>query len=90
MSTSNQGHKRKRSVDDTPIDIGLLRKAKKQIEVLRQHLADIEETEEEMGAVMLHLQGLEKILSGAKKPVGLFTYADNSSPTTLRSYRRRY
>jgi len=51
------------------IDIGLLRKAKKQIEVLCQHLADIEETEDEMGAVMLHLQGLEKILSGARKPV---------------------
>jgi len=64
----SKGHKRKRSIEDTPVDVGLLRRVKNQVEALREHLADIEETESEMASVMTHLVALESILEGAKIP----------------------
>ena len=42
------------------------------LQVLKEELAGIEETEEEVEALMAHVTALEGILRGAKKPVCVF------------------
>lgn len=64
-----QGHKRKRSIQDTPVNLNKIRAAMLRLEVLKEELADIEETEGEVEALMAHVTALEGILRGAKKPV---------------------
>lgn len=66
-------HKRKRSIQDTPINLNRIRSAMHRVSVLKEELAGIEETEVEVEAMMQHVSALEEILRGAKKPVRCFT-----------------
>ena len=51
----SQGHKRKRSIQDTPINLNKIWTAMLHLQVLKEELADIEETEGEVEALMAHV-----------------------------------
>jgi len=61
-------HKRKRSLQDSTIDLSKMRMALNRLDALKAELDGIEETEEEMLAISEHVLELENILRGAKKP----------------------
>ena len=69
MVESTKSHKRKRSLQDSPVDLTKMKMAMQRVQALREELADIEETEGEMEALMTHVNSLEEILRSAKKPV---------------------
>ena len=46
-----------------------MKMAMQRVQALKEELAGIEETEGEMEALMTHVNSLEEILRGAKKPV---------------------
>ena len=71
-----KGRKRKRSLQDTPVDLGKMRLAMNRLGALKEELNDIEETENEMDAIMAHVAALEEILRGAKKPVSDLSLCD--------------
>ena len=62
-------HNRKRSLQDTPVDLSKMGMALNHLIALKEELDGIEETEKEMDSVMEHVHALEEILSRAKKPV---------------------
>jgi hypothetical protein len=66
---SESGHKRKRSLQDSRVDLSKMRMALNRLDALREELERIEETEEEMQSISDHVLALENILRGAKKPV---------------------
>lgn len=72
MSTSSKTHKRKRSLQDTPVDLSKLRQASLRLRELKKELDDIEETEGVLAAIMEHVAALEDILRTAKRPVRSF------------------
>ena len=67
---SGKGHKRKRSIQDTPVDLNKMKMALNHLSSLKEELDGIQETEGEMEAVMEHVHALQKILETAKKRVG--------------------
>ena len=69
MVESTKSHKRKRSLQDSPVDLTKMKMAMQRVQALREELAGIEETEGEMEALMTHVNSLEEILCSAKKPV---------------------
>jgi hypothetical protein len=71
---STKGHKRKRSIQDTPVDLSKMKIAMNHLIFLKEELDGIQETEGEMNAVMEHVHSLQKILESAKKPVRLSSY----------------
>ena len=68
---SEKSHKRKRSIQDTPVDLTMMQLARQQLTALQQELAGIQETEKEMEELMTHLDALQEILGTAKKPVSI-------------------
>jgi hypothetical protein len=77
---SAKGHKRKRSIHDTPVDLSKMKMAISHLASLKEELDGIQETEVEMESVMEHVHALQKILESAKKPVcTTFTLAKPSS-----------
>jgi len=66
---SERGHKRKRSLQDLPVDLSKMRMTLNRLEALKEELDGIEETEEELHTISDHVFALENILKGAKKPV---------------------
>jgi hypothetical protein len=66
---SKRGHKRKRSLQDSHLDLSKMRMALNRLEALKEELDGIEETEEELQTISDHVLALENILKGAKKPV---------------------
>src|ERR1700729_3783754 len=69
MSESTRNHKRKRRLQESPVDLTKMKMAMRRVRALKEELAGIEETEGEMEALMTHVNSLEEILRGAKKPV---------------------
>jgi hypothetical protein len=69
MSESTRNHKRKRSLQDSPVDLTKMKMAMQRVRALKEELAGIEETEGEVEALMTHVNSLEEILRSAKKPV---------------------
>ncbi|KDQ55015.1 hypothetical protein JAAARDRAFT_134414 [Jaapia argillacea MUCL 33604] len=67
--TEATGHKRKRSLQESTVDLTKMTMALQRLNSLKEELDGIEETEQEMGAVMEHVEALEEILNIAKKPV---------------------
>lgn len=61
--------KRKRSLQDISMDVFKMSKALEKIRVLAGELEEVEETEQEMLAIMKHVHELEAILKTAKFPV---------------------
>jgi hypothetical protein len=64
---ATKGHKRKRSIKDTPLDLSKMKIAMKHLVSLKELLDGIQETEAEMEARMERIQALENILENAKK-----------------------
>ena len=64
-----RGHKRKRSLQDAPIDLSKMRVALNLLDALKEDLDGIQETEGELDSISKHILALEDILKGAKKPV---------------------
>jgi len=69
MTDDARTHKRKRSLQGSPVDIPKMRKLTVRLEALREELAAIDETEEEMQHVMQHVNALDAILKEGKKIV---------------------
>ncbi|KAI0344376.1 hypothetical protein BDW22DRAFT_1427977 [Trametopsis cervina] len=69
---SEPRYKRKRSLQESSVDISKMRVALDRVKALKQELEGIEETENEMEQVMKHIAALEDILSTSKKSVCLF------------------
>jgi len=65
---ASKGHKRKRSIQDSPVDLSKMKMAMNHLVSLKEELDGIQETEGEMDAVMEHVHALQKILENAKKP----------------------
>ena len=63
------GRKRKRSLQDSHVDLSKMRMALDRLEALKEELDGIEETEEEIHSISDHVLALQDILKGAKKPV---------------------
>ncbi|KAJ7257463.1 hypothetical protein C8J57DRAFT_1074397 [Mycena rebaudengoi] len=62
-TSAGSGHKRKRSLDDDPVDVGKLYRLKQHMALLREELEGIEETEGELDSVMKQIGNLETILA---------------------------
>lgn len=71
--SQDRTHKRKRSLQDTKVDLSKMRMALHRLEALKEELDGIEETEEEMQSITEHVGALEEILRGAKKPKVTFS-----------------
>jgi len=69
MADDARTHKRKRSLQDSPVDISKMRKLTARLEALREELTAIEETEEEIQHDMEHVNALDAILKEGKKIV---------------------
>jgi wobble nucleotide-excising tRNase len=67
---SERTHKRKRSLQDSTVDLSKMRMALTHLAALKDELDGIEETVEELHSISEHVVALENILKGAKKPVG--------------------
>ncbi|KDQ09472.1 hypothetical protein BOTBODRAFT_179019 [Botryobasidium botryosum FD-172 SS1] len=65
-SSTVVGHKRKRSIRDTPVNLGEMRAAMKHLTSLKAELGDIQETEGEIRAIMGHARALQEILNNAE------------------------
>ncbi|KAJ7740220.1 hypothetical protein DFH07DRAFT_965404 [Mycena maculata] len=71
---SQRQHKRKRSLDEDPVDVGKLYRLKQHVALLREELEGIEETEGELDTIMAHISNLEKTLEAAYRlPVDVDT-----------------
>ncbi|KAJ7728184.1 hypothetical protein B0H14DRAFT_2480155 [Mycena olivaceomarginata] len=66
---STQGHKRKRSLQDSPVALTLMRQARKCLVALQAELDGVVETTSEITAIMTRVDALQAILGTAKKPV---------------------
>ena len=66
---SERGHKRKRSLQDSPIDISKTKMTLNFLDALKAELDGIQETEEDLDGISKHVLALEDILKGAKKSV---------------------
>jgi hypothetical protein len=64
-----RGHKCKRSLQDSPVNLLKMRMALNHLKALKEELDGIEETEEELHTISDHVVALENILKGAKKTV---------------------
>lgn len=66
---TQKGHKRKRSIQDTPVDLTKMQLARQRLSALQEELSGIEETETEMEEIMKHVDALQGILGSTKKLV---------------------
>ncbi|KAJ8455199.1 hypothetical protein ONZ51_g12578 [Trametes cubensis] len=64
---SEKSHKRKRSIQDTPVDLTKMQLAKRHLVALQEELAGVQETEETMEEAMRLVDALASILGTAKK-----------------------
>ena len=65
-------HKRKRSLQDSTVNLSKMRMALNRLESLKEELYGIEETEEELQTITDHVLALENILKGANRTCFLF------------------
>jgi len=63
--------KRKRSLQDLPVDLTIMQRAKSSLLSLQKELEGIEETTEGIASIMTQIEALQNILRKAKKPVRL-------------------
>lgn len=66
MSAPPKGHKRKRSIHDTPVDLTRMQLAWR---ALQEELSGIEETEAEMAEITTHVDALQGIPRSTRKLV---------------------
>ncbi|KAF9443433.1 hypothetical protein P691DRAFT_808967 [Macrolepiota fuliginosa MF-IS2] len=82
-------HKRKRSIQDSPVDISKTRQASIHLAALKEELEGIQETEAEMNAITQHMGALEDILSKAAKPKVSFSIVSDADLEKLGVIRGR-
>ncbi|KAJ7710164.1 hypothetical protein B0H14DRAFT_2242266, partial [Mycena olivaceomarginata] len=68
---STQGHKRKHSLQDSPVDLTLMKQARKCLVALQEELDGVVETTSEITAIMTQVDALQAIVGTAKKPTDL-------------------
>ncbi|KAJ7715910.1 hypothetical protein DFH07DRAFT_862573 [Mycena maculata] len=78
MSQPGKGHKRKRSLQDSPVDLTVMQKARSCLLSLQEELEGIEETAGEISAIMAQVEVLQRILGTAKKPKLSFSSVSKS------------
>ena len=71
LTTPLPSHKRKRSLQDSTVDLSKMRMALNRLEALKEELDGIEETEDELCIVLKHITAVEDTLKGAKKETSL-------------------
>ncbi|TFY76544.1 hypothetical protein EWM64_g7469 [Hericium alpestre] len=89
MADPNRVHKRKRSLQDSPVDLTKMRMAMNRLGALKEELEGIEETEGELKALMLHVDALEAILGTAKKPKLSFSSASDKDIDKIGVIQKR-
>lgn len=67
IMATQKGNKRKRSIQDTPVDLTKMQLARQRLSALQEELSGIEETETEMEEIMKHVDALQGILGSTKK-----------------------
>ena len=65
----SEGRKRRRSLQDSPVELSNMRMTLNRLNSLKAELNGIQETDEEMDTILKHVLPLEGILRGAKKQV---------------------
>jgi len=68
FSTTISERGRKRSLQDTLVNLSKMRTALRRLDALKAELDGIEGIEEELDSISKHVLALENILRGAKKP----------------------
>ncbi|TFY77811.1 hypothetical protein EWM64_g6200 [Hericium alpestre] len=89
MADPNRVHKRKRILQDSPVDLTKMRMAMNRLGALEEELEGIEETEEELKALMLHVDAPEAILGTAKKPKLSFSSASDKDIDKIGVIQKR-
>ncbi len=80
---SSSTHERKRSLQDSPVNLTKMQMSRTHLRALEEELRGIEETEEEMQQIMSHADALEAILGATKKLVRPSMHAHLCSPMNL-------
>ncbi|KAJ7506985.1 hypothetical protein B0H11DRAFT_1969712 [Mycena galericulata] len=83
MSHSGKGQKRKRSLEDSPVDLTVMKKARSCLLSLQQELEGIEETAGEITAIMEQVEVLQGILGTTQKPILAFSSVSKSDLKNL-------
>ncbi|KAF8630468.1 hypothetical protein AX17_005409 [Amanita inopinata Kibby_2008] len=89
MSTQ-KGHKRKRSIQDTPVDLTKMQLARYRLSALQEELSGIEETEAEMEEIMKHVDALQGILGNTKKLKISFSSVQRSDLSNMGLERKPF
>ncbi|KAF8590162.1 hypothetical protein K439DRAFT_1404055 [Ramaria rubella] len=67
VAINGHGRTRKRSIQNTPLDINKMNLAMRHLNSLKEELDGVQETKGEIDSVMKHAKALQKILENAKK-----------------------
>ncbi|KAK7029204.1 hypothetical protein R3P38DRAFT_2934478 [Favolaschia claudopus] len=62
------GHKRRRSLQDSPVDLTIMQKARSSLLSLQRELEGIDETQDQLTTIMAQIDIVQQILGTAKKP----------------------
>ncbi|KAJ7749182.1 hypothetical protein B0H16DRAFT_1551903 [Mycena metata] len=85
---SNYGHKRKRRLQDSPVDLTLMKKARTCLVALQEELDGVVETTSQITAIMTHLDALQAVLGTAKKPKIGFSSVTKADLTNVGIQRK--
>ena len=83
---SEKSHKRKRSIQDTPVDLTKMQLAKHRLVALQEELAGVQETEGAMEEVMRHVDALVSILGTGEELVSVVLVSSTRFAAQLLMY----
>ncbi|KAK0189808.1 hypothetical protein F5146DRAFT_1052640 [Armillaria mellea] len=86
---SSSTHKRKRSLQDSPVNLTKMQMARTHLRALQEELRGIKETEEEMQQVISHTNALEAILGTTKKRKISFSAVSVTDLSNMGVVRKR-
>ncbi|KAF8171228.1 hypothetical protein K438DRAFT_1613143 [Mycena galopus ATCC 62051] len=85
---STQGHKRKRSLQDSPVDLARIQQARKCLVALQEELDSVVETTTAITVLSTQVDSLQAILGRAKKPKTLFSCMTRTDLTNIGIQRK--
>ncbi|SJL03466.1 uncharacterized protein ARMOST_06822 [Armillaria ostoyae] len=86
---SSSTHERKRSLQDSPVNLTKMQMARTHLRALEEELRGIEETEEEIQQIMSHTDALEAILGATKKVKISFSAVSATDLSNMGVERKR-
>ena len=86
---SEKSHKRKRSIQDTPVDLTKMQLAKHRLVALQEELAGVQETEGAMEEVMRHVDALVSILGTGEELVSVELVSSTRFAARLLMYLQK-